>query len=129
MKNIDRLKDMYTQSLAELSDRLSKSGNQEAKADSGKLELTLVNPALIKEVAKVRMYGTKKYGDSENWRKVEPRRYINALYRHLIAYVEGEEIDSESGLSHLAHMACNISFLLDEKYLKQHDVITEVYDD
>lgn len=120
---------MKIRTLMEGLDKLLKLSNQEAKADSGKLELTLVNPALIKEVAKVRMYGTKKYGDSENWRKVEPRRYINALYRHLIAYVEGEEIDSESGLSHLAHMACNISFLLDEKYLTQHDVITEVYDD
>ena len=94
--------------------------DQSAKADKGKLELSLVNPELVKAVAGVRMYGTEKYGDSENWRKVEPKRYVDALYRHLLAYIEGNEVDEESGLSHLAHMACNISFLLDEEYLKEH---------
>lgn len=94
--------------------------DQSAKADKGKLELSLVNPELVKAVAEVRMYGTKKYGDSENWRKVEPKRYVDALYRHLLAYIEGNEVDEESGLSHLSHMACNISFLLDEEYLKEH---------
>lgn len=94
--------------------------DQLAKADKGKLELSLVNPQLVKAIAEVRMYGTEKYGDSENWRKVEPKRYVDALYRHLLAYIEGNEVDEESGLSHLAHMACNISFLLDEEYLKEH---------
>ena len=96
------------------------SKDQSAKADKGKLELSLVNPQLVKAVAEVRMYGTEKYGDSENWRKVEPKRYVDALYRHLLAYIEGNEVDEESGLSHLSHMACNISFLLDEEYLKEH---------
>ena len=94
--------------------------DQSAKADKGKLELSLVNTELVKAVAEVRMYGTKKYGDSENWRKVKPKRYVDALYRHLLAYIEGNEVDEESGLSHLSHMACNISFLLDEEYLKEH---------
>lgn len=94
--------------------------DQSAKADKGKLELSLVNPELVKAVAEVRMYGTEKYGDSENWRKVEPKRYVDALYRHLLAYIEGNEVDEESGLSHLSHMACNISFLLDREYLKEH---------
>lgn len=95
--------------------------DQSAKADKGKLELSLVNPELVKAVAGVRMYGTEKYGDSENWRKVEPKRYVDALYRHLLAYIEGNEVDEESGLSHLSHMACNISFLLDKEYLKEHE--------
>lgn len=95
--------------------------DQSAKADKGKLELSLVNPELVKAVAEVRMYGTEKYGDSENWRKVEPKRYVDALYRHLLAYIEGNEVDEESGLSHLSHMACNISFLLDKEYLKEHE--------
>ena len=95
--------------------------DQSAKADKGKLELSLVNPELVKAVAEVRMYGTEKYGDSENWRKVEPKRYVDALYRHLLAYIEGNEVDEESGLSHLAHMACNLRFLLDKEYLKEHE--------
>ena len=103
------------------SSPITEDKDQSAKADKGKLELSLVNPELVKAVAEVRMYGTEKYGDSENWRKVEPKRYVDALYRHLLAYIEGNEVDEESGLSHLAHMACNISFLLDEEYLKEHE--------
>ena len=104
------------------------SKDQSAKADKGKLELSLVNPELVKAVAEVRMYGTEKYGDSENWRKVEPKRYVDALYRHLLAYIEGNEVDEESGLSHLAHMACNISFLLDKEYLKEHKCDMDIKD-
>ena len=103
------------------SSPITEDKDQSAKADKGKLELSLVNPELVKAVAGVRMYGTEKYGDSENWRKVEPKRYVDALYRHLLAYIEGNEVDEESGLSHLAHMACNISFLLDKEYLKEHE--------
>lgn len=103
------------------SSPITEDKDQSAKADKGKLELSLVNPQLVKAVAEVRMYGTEKYGDSENWRKVEPKRYVDALYRHLLAYIEGNEVDEESGLSHLAHMACNISFLLNKEYLKEHE--------
>lgn len=86
--------------------------NTEAKADTGKLRLTLVHPALIRAVAKVREYGTKKYKDPDNWRRVEPQRYRDAMYRHWLAYLEGEKCDPESGLPHLWHCACNIMFLI-----------------
>ena len=99
--------------------RIIDDNNQAAKADKGKLRLTLVNPQLVEEVAKVRMYGTEKYSDPDNWKNVEPQRYKDALYRHLNAYLKGEEQDPESGLSHLAHMAGNISFLLDADYQRR----------
>ena len=87
-----------------------------AKADKGKIQPTLVSPDLVKAVAEIRMFGTEKYHDPDNWKEVEPQRYLDALYRHLLAYIGGEECDLESGLSHLAHMGCNISFLLDKDY-------------
>lgn len=90
-----------------------------AKADKGKIQPTLVSPDLVKAVAEVRMFGTEKYHDPDNWKEVEPQRYLDALYRHLLAYIGGEECDLESGLSHLAHMGCNISFLLDSDYKKR----------
>lgn len=86
---------------------------QEAKADKGKLRLTLVPIRLIQAVAAIREYGTKKYGDPENWRKVEPQRYRDALYRHWLAYLEDPSgVDEESGLPHLWHLACNAAFLI-----------------
>ena len=89
----------------------------EAKADSGKLRPTLVPPSLVLAVASIREYGCKKYKDPNNWRKVEPQRYKDALYRHLLAYLSGDKFDKESGLPHLWHMACNVAFLVEMEEL------------
>lgn len=86
---------------------------QEAKADAGKARPTLVPASLVKAVAAIREYGCQKYHDPENWRRVEPQRYKDALYRHWLAYLDGEEKDEESGLPHLWHMACNLAFLIE----------------
>lgn len=86
--------------------------NQEAKADKGKLQLTLVPRQIIREIAKVRMYGTQKYKDPDNWKRVEVERYRDAAFRHFLAYLDDPySIDEESGLPHLSHLACNIAFL------------------
>jgi len=86
--------------------------NQSAKADAGKPKLTLVPPQIIRDIAVIREYGNKKYGDPENWKTVEKQRYQDAAYRHWLAYLEDNKgVDSESGLTHLAHLACNLAFL------------------
>ena len=93
--------------------------NQEAKADAGKIRPTLVPVSLIEAVAAIREYGCSKYNDPENWKRVEPERYRDALYRHLLAYLKGEKNDEESGLPHLWHLACNAAFLIEmEEYEK-----------
>ena len=84
-----------------------------AKYDFNKPRPTLVPPSLMMAVAEVREYGCKKYTDPNNWRLVEPQRYLDALYRHLLAHLAGERRDQESGLPHLWHLACNIAFLID----------------
>lgn len=89
--------------------------NQEAKRDAGKLRLSLVPVGIIEAVARIRMYGVEKYGDPENWKQVETERYQDALYRHILAYAKGEELDAESGLPHLWHAACNIAFLTERE--------------
>ena len=87
---------------------------QEAKSDHDKPRPSLVPPALIRGVDAIREYGCKKYSDPENWRRVEPQRYWEATLRHaLAAWNDWESIDSESGLPNIAHMACNIAFLLE----------------
>lgn len=84
-----------------------------AKADAGKPRPTLVPPSLIWAVAAIRGYGAKKYKADDNWKQVEPQRYRDALYRHWLAYLEGEVDDSESGLPHLWHIATNVAFLIE----------------
>ncbi len=90
------------------------ANKQEAKADAGKPRPTLVPRSLVWAVAKIREYGCAKYGDPENWRRVEPQRYRDAACRHLMAYLdEPGGKDEESGLPHLWHLACNIAFLIE----------------
>lgn len=92
------------------------SNDQTAKADEGKLQLTLVPTGIIRAIARIRMYGNAKYpeGGPDNWRQVEPERYRDALYRHLLAYLDDPEgVDAESGLPHLWHLACNAAFLIE----------------
>jgi hypothetical protein len=89
--------------------------DQTAKADAGKPRLSLVPPELIWQVAAVREYGCSKYpeGGKDNWRDVEPERYVEALFRHTLRTVEEwDGLDDESGLYHLAHVATNAAFLL-----------------
>lgn len=86
--------------------------NRKAKADAGKPRLSLVPSEIIRDIARVREYGNDKYGDPENWKTVEPERYRDAAYRHLLAYVDDpQSIDEESGYPHLWHLACNVAFL------------------
>lgn len=86
--------------------------NQKIKADAGKPQLTLVPRQILYDVARIREYGLAKYGDSESWKSVEIERYRNAAFRHFMAYLDNPTgLDEESGLPHLAHLACNIAFL------------------
>ena len=93
---------------------------QEAKADQGKPHPSYVPVALIEGVMAVREMGTKKYGDPDNWRAVEPERYHQAMLRHILAaWNDPYKIDPESGLPHIAHVATNIAFLLEMKEGKE----------
>ena len=94
--------------------------NQEIKADAGKPKLTLVPRQIIYDIAEVREYGNKKYGNPENWREVAIERYRDAAFRHFLAYLEKPQgLDAESGIKHLKHLACNIAFLCEMEKEKE----------
>ena len=86
--------------------------DQSAKADAGKVQLTLVPRRIIWDIARIRMYGNIKYKDPDNWKQVSPERYRDAAYRHFLAYLNDPKgLDEESGLPHLWHLCCNLAFL------------------
>ena len=90
--------------------------DQQAKADQGKPCPSLCPASLIDAVTAVRMFGLKKYHDPDNWKRVEPERYHQALLRHILAaWNDPYKVDPESGLFHIQHVACNIAFLLEMK--------------
>jgi hypothetical protein len=82
------------------------------KDDTGKLPLGLIpREALLAEAA-VLAFGAQKY-DAHNWRKgMRWSRLGDAAMRHLLAWLDGEDLDPETGLSHLAHLRCCAGFLL-----------------
>ena len=89
------------------------------KADEGKTRLDLVPPSIVWAVGKVMTYGIEKYYE-ESWREVDPIRYKAALLRHLMHYLENPTgRDSESGLYHISHIACNVAFLIELENLKE----------
>lgn len=88
--------------------------NQTIKADAGKPKVSLVPTEIVYNIARIREYGNNKYpeGGKDNWKQVEPERYIDAAYRHLLEFLKDPtSCDEESTYPHLWHLACNIAFL------------------
>jgi len=82
-----------------------------------KTPLSLIPPYAMEQTAWVHKLGSDKYGPF-NWRKtgVCASTYVNAIMRHLNAWRDGENLDPESGISHLAHVACSCNILMDADY-------------
>ena len=100
------------------------------KYDDGKLRWSLVPGGPMREVVKVLMHGAAKY-DDHNWAKVDNwrERYYNAARRHLDEWWEGESLDKESNLHHLAHAMCCLLFLMgkEEKDEEEFEHLTKFF--
>lgn len=82
------------------------------KFDDGKADLSLLPPEALVAIAEVLTFGAKKYAP-HNWRKgFKWTRLFASLVRHLFAWLRGEDLDPETGKSHLAHAGANVLFLL-----------------
>lgn len=83
------------------------------KSDSKKSRLDLVPPEALELVGFVLGNGARKYAP-ENWRKCpDHKRFVAAMLRHVVKYMQGEFTDRESGLLHLAHAATSALIALD----------------
>lgn len=83
------------------------------KDKAGKPQMRLILPRAAEALVRVREYGLKKYPDAENWRKVPQADWLDALMRHMMKYIGGEVTDRESGLPHLWHALCNLSYMIE----------------
>lgn len=94
------------------------------KFDGNKIQYGLLPPLALKATAEILTFGAEKY-EPDNWKHVpdSKRRYFDAAQRHMWAWKEGEQNDSESGKNHLAHALCCLMFLYehDVKYSVQQD--------
>lgn len=81
--------------------------------DSGKTDWSQVPFSALEGMVKVLEFGAKKYAKA-NWTTgggFDHTRVTNSCFRHLFAYMEGQDTDPESGLSHIWHAQCNLLFL------------------
>lgn len=88
--------------------------NPKDRQSAGKPKLHLIPPTAMVIESVVMELGAKKYGQY-NWRVTDVRAtvYLDAAYRHLTKWFDGEENDPESGVSHLAHARACLGILID----------------
>jgi len=95
------------------------------KFDQNKLPLNLLSTEAMNQRPAVLAFGEQKYA-APNWRSgFACSRPLAAAMRHITAFNNGEDCDPESGLSHLAHAACCIMFLLE--FEKTHPHLDDRY--
>jgi hypothetical protein len=89
-----------------------KKDNTGIKYDQHKPRFDLLPYDALNEIAKVFSYGAIKY-EPRNWEKgMSWSRVFASMQRHLSAWFHGNNIDSDSNMSHLSHAACCALYLL-----------------
>lgn len=91
--------------------------------NEGKPDLTynLTAPAAMEGLARVFMYGAKKYA-RDNWKKgLTYLTCIASLMRHLLKFMAGEDKDEESGEYHVDHIQWN-AVILSEMFHTRKDM-------
>lgn len=82
------------------------------KYDQGKPAMGLLAPEMLFGVSEILAFGAEKYA-ARNWEKgISYTRVFGGLMRHLWAWWGGEQLDPESGKSHLFHAGCCLMFLI-----------------
>lgn len=74
--------------------------------DKGGNEIKGSEVTLMSETLKV------KHSGRDNWKNgLKKSEVLDSMLRHITALRNGEELDPESGLSHIGHIQCNAMFL------------------
>jgi hypothetical protein len=88
------------------------NGEKGVKYDQGKPDMSLIPYDPVKEIAKVFMFGQKKYGRWNYLNGMKWSRIIGAMERHIGKFKNREDFDDESKLLALAHIGCCVIILL-----------------
>lgn len=91
-----------------------KPANPKQAYGDRKVPLHLVPASAQVAIAMGLKEGARKYG-AFNWREtdVETMTYVGAAMRHLTAWIDGENIDPDSGNPHLFHAMASLAILVD----------------
>ena len=73
--------------------------------------VNLLIPEFLRGMSRVQRHGDAKY-EPGDWKTNRTKEGLTgSLFRHLLAFMDGEEIDSESGLPHLHHLSVCAMYL------------------
>lgn len=102
--------------LTDWGDEVTTHSSGAKRANGGKIRYDLMPIVALRDTAQIWTFGAEKYGD-RNWEQgFDWSGPYASMQRHLQAWFAGEDFDPESGLSHLAHAACNLQMLQQFEY-------------
>jgi hypothetical protein len=92
----------------------TKDTNPKDAVGTGKAPISTVSAPVIAEVGLAMLEGARKYG-RHNYRVAGVRAsvYFDAVNRHLGSFWEGEDVDPDSGLSHITKAIASLVVLRD----------------
>lgn len=113
----NRLTAEERQNLLGIAKTIINGTDPKGEAGKAKAPLALLPPEALRQAAWAHGNGAAKYGVA-NWREnqINATTYISAMMRHIGQYLDGEDKDTESGLSHLAHVIASANILIDAKH-------------
>lgn len=91
-----------------------KATNPKDAVGTKKAPISTISAPVILEVGLAMLEGARKYG-RHNYRPAGVRGsvYYDAVFRHLASWWEGEDIDPDSGLSHITKAIAGLMVLRD----------------
>lgn len=101
------------QTSSEVRAKRQTSTQQAVKHDQHKPDYSLLTSAMLEPMTRALMYGEGKYSRGNFKAGFENIRLTSAALRHIFAYLDREEQDPESGISHLGHAMAALAMLLD----------------
>lgn len=100
--------------------RINDGGAMHFSADKSGVDQ--VPPELLIEWGDVFSYGEKKYA-RDNWKRgTSWHEFYGSALRHIYKWWNGEDVDPETGLPHLAHALWNVGAL---RYYQIHGIGTD----
>lgn len=81
----------------------------------GKTPLEFLRMDGVAEMCEVFGFGAKKYGRDNYLLGHEQTRLLAAAMRHILLYQAGEDLDPESGSTHIGHAQCCLAMLQSQK--------------
>lgn len=78
---------------------------------SKKLQWTLIDFKALEGMVRALEFGANKYA-KDDWKKgIETKKIADKIMRHLVEYLDGNDLDEESGLPHIDHLQANAMYL------------------